>query len=453
MMFVLLAGLIATMTAAQEAAPPAAALTFDEAAARLAAVSDALAAADANVRGQQDLFDATRSLRLPRVTLEARWLEFEKTLELPVGTLAPVAAQFGIPSRLRFQERESRIRPLLTTVVPLYTGGQIPAARSAAAAELDEAQAGRDAAAQSQTLLLVQSYFAQQLAAQVTSVRLDVRNGLEQHFRDAEKLEREGLATKAQRLQATVARDRAEREYQRALSTHDTASAALARLLRSDAPLATCTQLFVIGEPLEPLEAFQRSAAEQQPLLARLRAVDEQAKQGVRAQQAELRPQVFAFGTYDLRRSDALLSDSDWAFGLGVRYALVSGTDRARHVSAARETEAQASLSRREAENEVMIGVIRAWNDLDSARRQFLLLDSSIEQTEESVRLQQLSFREGEATSLDVIDAQLARGGALVERAEAAYNYDVALARLLDVSGQIGRYPEYLAKADKVIGP
>jgi len=54
-----------------------------------------------------------------------------------------------------------------------------------------------------------------------------------------------------------VARDRAEREYQRALSTHDTASAALARLLRSDAPLATCTQLFVIGEPLEPLEAFR----------------------------------------------------------------------------------------------------------------------------------------------------------------------------------------------------
>ena len=448
-----LIAVIATTTAGQQIAPPAAALSFDEASARLAEVSSALAAADANVRGQQDLLDATRSLRLPRLTIETRWLEFQKTLELPVGSLAPVAAEFGIPDPLRFRERESRFRPLLTTVVPLYTAGQIPAARSAAAASLEEAQAGRDATAQSQTLLLVQSYFAQQLAAQALQVRLDVRNGLEQHLTDADKLEREGLATKAQRLQATVARDRAEREYQKAISTHETASAALARLLRSDARVVTSTHLFVIGGPPEAIETFQRIAAERHPVLARLRAVEEQARQGVRAQQAELRPQVFAFGSYDLKRSDALLTDSDWAFGVGVRYALLSGTDRARHVSAARETEAQASLSRSEAQNDVKIGVIRAWNDLDSARRQFLLLDSSIEQTEENVRLQQLSFREGQATSLDVIDAQLALGGALVERAEAAYNYDVALARLLDVSGQMGRYPEYLSKADKVIGP
>jgi outer membrane protein TolC len=446
-------GLIATTTAAQEVATPGTALSFDEAAARLAGVSDALAAADAHVRGQQDLFDATRSLRLPRLTLEARWLEFQKTLDLPVGSLAPVAAEFGLPDPLHFQKRESRFRPVLTTVLPLYTAGQIPAARSAAGAAVEEAQAGRDAAGQSQILLLAQSYFAQQLAAQALRVRLDVRSGLEQHLGDTEKLEGEGLATKAQRLQATVARDRADREYQRALSTYETVTAALARLLRSDAPVSTSTQLFVIGEPLETLAAFQRSAVERHPGLARLRAVSEQASQGVRAQQAELRPQVFLFGSYDLDRHDELLSDPDWALGVGVRYALVSGTDRARHVSAARETEAQASLSSREAENEVMIGVIRAWNDLDSARRQFLLLDSSIEQTEENVRLQQLSFREGQSTSLDVIDAQLALGGALVERAEAAYDYDVALARLLDVSGQLERYPEYLAKANRVIGP
>jgi len=81
----------------------------------------------------------------------------------------------------------------------------------------------------------VQSYFAQQLAAQVTSVRLDVRNGLEQHFRDAEKLEREGLATKAHACKPPW-RAIAPSASTAGLSTHDTASAALARLLRSDAP-------------------------------------------------------------------------------------------------------------------------------------------------------------------------------------------------------------------------
>src|SRR5262245_42984802 len=173
---------IATTTAAQEVAPRAAALSFSEAAARLAEVSDAVAAANANVRGRQDLRDATRSLRLPRVTLEARWLEFEKQLELPLGSLAPVAAQFGLHAPLRFHERESRFRPLLTTLVPIYTGGQIPAAQSAANAALDEAQASHDFTNQAQLQLLVQSYFAQQLATQALRVRLDVRNGLEQHL-------------------------------------------------------------------------------------------------------------------------------------------------------------------------------------------------------------------------------------------------------------------------------
>src|SRR5262245_56889555 len=265
MTLVFLVGAIATTTA-QEVAPPAPTLSFVEAAARLAEVSDAVAAADANVRGREDLLDATRSLRLPRVTLEARWIEFEKTLALPLGSLAPVAAEFGLREPLRFRENESRLRPLLTTLLPLYTGGQIPAAQSAAGAALDEAQAGRDATAQSQILTLVQSYFGQQLAVQALRVRLDVRDGLAQHLSDAEKLEREGLATKAQRLQATVARDNAERQYQQALSDLATVTATLARLLRSDAPVSTSTKLFLIDDPVETLEAFQRSAAEQHPL-------------------------------------------------------------------------------------------------------------------------------------------------------------------------------------------
>src|SRR5262245_754907 len=86
MTLVFLVGAIATTTTAQEVALSGPALSFVDAAARLAEVSDAVAAADANVRGRRDLLDATRSLRLPHLTLEARWLEFEKELELPLGS-------------------------------------------------------------------------------------------------------------------------------------------------------------------------------------------------------------------------------------------------------------------------------------------------------------------------------------------------------------------------------
>lgn len=93
----------------------------------------------------------------------------------------------------------------------------------------------------------------------------------------------------------------------------------------------------------------------------------------------------------------------------------------------------------------------KAWNELETARQQYVLLDSSITQAQENLRLQELAFREGQATSLDVIDARLGLGGARVERAQAAYQYDIALAQLLEVSGQMDRFEEFRRRADEVI--
>ena len=69
------------------------------------------------------------------------------------------------------------------------------------------------------------------------------------------------------------------------------------------------------------------------------------------------------------------------------------------------------------------------------------------------MRLQDLSFREGEATSLDVIDARLSLGRARIARAEAAYQFDVRLAQLLELTAQTDRYADYARNADKVLEP
>ena len=84
----------------------------------------------------------------------------------------------------------------------------------------------------------------------------------------------------------------------------------------------------------------------------------------------------------------------------------------------------------------------KAWNELETARQQYVLLDSSITQAQENLRLQELAFREGQATSLDVIDARLGLGGAQVERAQAAYQYDVALAQLLALLQSVTKTPK-----------
>src|SRR5690606_10927516 len=87
---------------------------------------------------------------------------------------------------------------------------------------------------------------------QVAAVRLEVRNGLQEHYAHARKLEQEGFATRAQLLQAQVALDNAEREYAKAVNDLRGAQAVLAGLLRSDVPIQPLSPLFVVQAPLEP---------------------------------------------------------------------------------------------------------------------------------------------------------------------------------------------------------
>jgi len=428
-------------------------LDYEGALQRLLNVSDALASSRSHVENRRQLAEASRSLSYPEVAVEARYLRFQKSLELPLGSLAPVAAAYGIPSPFFFKENEWRMRPVVSATMPVWTGGQIEAAKAAADAAVDEALAVEAQTSQQQTVQLVQAYFGQQLARQVAGVHEDVRNGLQQHYDNTSKLEREGFITRAQLLQAQVALDNAEREYIKAVNDQRAAEEALARLLRSDKPIQTLSPLFVVQSPLAPVENFINAAVQGHPGLAQLRAVSQQAGQNIRAEEANWKPRIYLFSQYDLKRSDELLTDSDWAFGIGVSYTIFSRRDRQRHVEAARSQQSQADYALRDNTVRLEIGISNAWLAVDSARQQFNLLQTSITSAEENLRLQELSFQEGQATSLDVIDARLQLGKARIDRAAAAWEFDLALIELLDISGQTRQFSDYLHRADTVFLP
>src|SRR5690554_7914635 len=81
------------------------------------------------------------------------------------------------------------------------------------------------------------------MAEQVLLVRSDVRAGLQQHYQRASRLEEEGFATKAQKLQAKVALDDAEREYRKAQNELQGAQAALSGILHSTEVIKPTTSL------------------------------------------------------------------------------------------------------------------------------------------------------------------------------------------------------------------
>ena len=78
---------------------------------------------------------------------------------------------------------------------------------------------------------------------------------------------------------------------------------------------------------------------------------------------------------------------------------------------------------------------------------QFDALEASLALAEENLHVQRRAFEEGFATSLNVVDAQLSLSGVQMERLVAAFDFDVALAELLEASGQSERFEEYRSRA------
>lgn len=427
---------------AQDASPLA--LDFGSAQDRLVDRSDAIDASTATVRSKEEQEGATRSLGRPEVDFEIQVLEYQKTLYLPLGSLAPVASSFGIGDPLRFQQEKTGLRPIMTVTVPLYTGGKIASTKSGAQAQVVTAQAERDGVIEDQVLSLAEAYFGQQLAEQVTGVRRNALSGLEQHVADAKALERERFISRAQRLQAEVARDEAARDLAKALSDLSSANTVLARLLRAPEGVRPTTPLTVPVRRLAPLEQFLESAMRDHPQLRKIDALRREAEAGVETRKSELRPNIYGFGQYNFDRRDSLLTDPDWSFGVGVKYKLTSGIGRRQMVESARDVLASADASFREAQTQIGIGVSKYWNETEAARERYQLTGKSIEAAQENLRLQNAAYQELQVTSLDVIDAQLGVERAQIQRTQAAYDYIVALARLLHASGQTMQLASFL---------
>lgn len=470
----------------QAAAQAPAALSFEAASQRLNETSSVARAADANVTAARETARAAATLNRPTISVDAQVLRYEKSFDISLSDAAneagSVASQLlpgviadlprvpgdilqAINSRLQtalpeffsslpgvqLKITDTVFRPVVTGVMPIYTGGAIPALRDAAAANVQLARAQQSEASNLQTVDLVRAYFGQELTRQALEIARDTRDGFDLHLRNAQAMEREGFLSAGQRLQVQVARDAAQRQVNRAELEHDTAVQSLAHMLDVASTVEPTSPLFVNSAPLAPVGDFIDAGEADHPRIAQAAAGRELADAGVDLARSRLRPSVFAFGAYNLNQKNALPIEPDWIVGIGARYTLMSSLGRERLVSAARARSRAAEQVQRQTRDDVRMLVIRAYNLVELSRLQFLSLDSSIEAATENLRVQDLSFREGEATASAVVDARNLLGTARLQRAAAAYEYELALAALLAASNRSGEFVSYMQRADRVV--
>jgi outer membrane protein TolC len=414
-------------------------LSFDQARAALLSRSDKLKAAEANVSKQEFEVKAAETLGYPELTLNATQVYGRKNFEL--GGLPIVGS-------LTYDYNFDGPRSSILMNWPIYTGGKITAAQKFREAEVDGAKAELHETEERLDLELVARYFGLRLATVVERLRQSQLDQAERQLARARRFEIQGQISVVERMSAQVARDEVARDVIKAGREREAAEAALSRLLRHSGTVQATTPLFVVTTPIDPLAVWLRDAEARSPLLAAIRSKGLAAEQGIAAARAEYLPQVFAFGQYNMITHYLTPIEPNWIAGIGVNVKLFSREDRASKVGAAQAQKTQASALEAEALNSVQTAVEAAWLRLGQAREQFRLFDSAVELARENLRLRERAFEEGQSVTIDVNEARNSLIRAESGRAQIAFEFVVSLGALLEASGQIGRFGEFVQRAD-----
>jgi len=330
---------------------------------------------------------------------------------------------------------------------PLFTGGKINAANAAAKIRINEAAEVERQKTGELMSQLVERYFGLVLAIEAEQVRGEVLEAMEHHLSDAEKLYQEGMLAKAELLHAQVYHAQADREYKKAVRNRQVVNEALANTLAEspEVKFQPLTSLFY-NKSIESATFFKEHAKSSNPLLQQVTSKQELAQQSSRVERSGMLPTVAAFGTYNIADVDLSHTVPDYMAGITLSWKLFGGSSARHKFKSARFVEDRVSQIRSKAERDLSTGIEKYHQEIQMIMEQLNELEAAENFADEYYRVRTKAFNEGMATSTEVTDASLAVAKVRIEKLQAMYQYDVALARLLELAGIPEFFSEYLSQ-------
>lgn len=377
--------------------------------------------------------------------------EASNGVDLPVGITDPLREGLNntihsgvglIPDTSNVVLEDQVIRPTVSVMMPLYTGGLTRSAKEIANIQSGRSELSNQQQQDTQRFELIQSYFNVQLQKQLLDAALFNSNAMQQHYRNALKLEQQGFISKGQRMQFEVARNNAERAQQNAQANLNAALFQLNNLLLDSNITELSTPLFVNRAEPQNVNILLSSFSQNSPLIKKMQMDTELAKANVKAQQAAKKPNVFAFGEYSLDQHQ------NWIVGVAARYNLFSGIDKNKNIQAAELKRYAAELMTARTQQEIENLIYKSFSEAVSAQQSDALLQQNLKAAQENLRIQELSFKEEVGTATQVIDAQNMLSSLKAEMALNAYKYVISLATLLQSHGSIVEFPNYMQHAN-----
>ena len=420
--------------------------------------------------------EAVKGLGLPRVDLNVRAYAFHNEVDIPLDSFKNNLEQTlsqGINDRINQENLPSGIadplkqglnqtihsgvglfpdsanviledqviRPTVSVLMPLYTGGMTSSAKEVASIKAQRSQLNTQQQQDIQRFELIQAYFNAQLQKQLLDSSRFNFNAMQTHYNNALKLENQGFISKGQRMQFEVAKNNAERSYQNAEASLRSSLFQLNNLLQSSQITELSTPLFVNSIKSQSLSTLLKTYQDQSSLIRKMQMDTQLANANVKAQNAAKKPNLFAFGEYSLDEKQ------NWIVGVVARYNLFSGVDKNKNIQAAELQRYASELMTERSKQEIENIIYKSYSEVTTAQQSHQLLQQNMKAAQESLRIQILSFKEDMGTATQVIDAQNTLSGLKSEMALNAYKYVMSLATLLQSHGSINQFQSYVNQA------
>ena len=420
--------------------------------------------------------EAVKGLGLPRVDLNVRAYAFHNEVDIPLDSFKNNLEQTlsqGINDRINQENLPSGIadplkqglnqtihsgvglfpdsanviledqviRPTVSVLMPLYTGGMTSSAKEVASIKAQRSQLNTQQQQDIQRFELIQVYFNAQLQKQLLDSSRFNFDAMQTHYNNALKLENQGFISKGQRMQFEVAKNNAERSYQNAEASLRSSLFQLNNLLQSSQITELSTPLFVNSTQSQSLNILLKTYQDQSSLIRKMQMDTQLANANVKAQNAAKKPNLFAFGEYSLDEKQ------NWIVGVVARYNLFSGVDKNKNIQAAELQRYASELMTERSKQEIENIIYKSYSEVTTAQQSHQLLQQNMKAAQESLRIQILSFKEDMGTATQVIDAQNTLSGLKSEMALNAYKYVMSLATLLQSHGSINQFQSYVNQA------
>lgn len=255
------------------------------------------------------------------------------------------------------------------------------------------------------------------------------------HYESVKQMYKQGTASRFDLLQSGVQVSLLEPEVVKTKNEIDSLKADLNKLMSRnvDSLIETKEKLAYLALEIREDEFLKIAYLDRPEVKLKSLGVDID-KWGIQMAKSGYRPSVDFFAGYSWR-SNSLSNlfnekQSNWNTGLAVSIPIFEGFSTKAKVDAARARFAQGKISQENLSEQIAVDVRKGCLDLQGAQAIIKSQSDNLEESKEALRIAEVSYANGVAINLDVLDAQVSLAQIQRNLVSSIYDYLMALAYL-----------------------